>query len=108
MLLFFAYLSFSAMLRLLVGRRRSVFAKNIELLVLRHRLAVLRRQQPRPSVEAADRAFLAALTRILQQGLAVTTCPSGQVVFFVVANVVAPGLILAPVRLAFGRFMPDR
>jgi putative transposase len=63
-------------LRLLVGRRRSKFAKDIELLVLRHQLAVFRRQQPRPSVQAADRAFLAALTRILpsarRQGLIVT------------------------------------
>jgi hypothetical protein len=30
---------------LLVGHRRSTFAKDVELLVLRHQLAVLRRQQ---------------------------------------------------------------
>jgi putative transposase len=65
MLLSFAYLAFSAMLRLLVARRRSSLANEIELLVLRHQVAVLRRQLPRPSVQAADRAFLAALTRVL-------------------------------------------
>src|SRR5262249_47752349 len=76
MLLSFAYLEFSAMLRLLVGRRRTMSAKDVELLVLRHQLAVLRRQRPRPSVQAADRAFLAALTQILplpdRRGLIVT------------------------------------
>ena len=76
MLLSFAYLVISALLRLLIARRRSDFAKDIELLVLRHQLAVLRRQQPRPPLRAADRAFLAAFARLLpprrRQGLIVT------------------------------------
>jgi hypothetical protein len=68
MFLSFAYLAFSAVLRLLVGGRSSEFAKDVELLVLRHQLVVLERQQRcRPSLRPADRAFFAALARVLPQ-----------------------------------------
>jgi hypothetical protein len=67
MLLSFAYLSFSALLRLLISGRGSEFATDVELLVLRHQLVVLSRHERRPSLSPADRAFFAALTRILPQ-----------------------------------------
>jgi putative transposase len=76
MLLSFVYLAFTALLRLLAAGRRDPFAREVELLALRHELAVLRRQAARPRLRPADRAFLAALARLLPQdrrsGLLVT------------------------------------
>jgi hypothetical protein len=56
----FLYLAFRALLGALVGSRRGLDVKDVELLVLRHELDVLRRQVARPHLRAADRALLAA------------------------------------------------
>src|SRR5829696_2601254 len=44
---------------------RSEASKEIEILVLRHELTVLRRQVPRPRHQRRDRLLLAALSRVL-------------------------------------------
>ncbi|MFI9561220.1 hypothetical protein [Nonomuraea endophytica] len=49
----------------LVLLARSGGAKEIEILVLRHGVAVLRRQIARPLLQPADRVWLAALSRLL-------------------------------------------
>jgi transposase InsO family protein len=56
----FLYLALRALLGALVRSRRGLHVKDIELLVLRHELEILRRQVARPQLGAADRALLAA------------------------------------------------
>ncbi|WP_226930782.1 MULTISPECIES: hypothetical protein [Parafrankia] len=63
------YLSFVRVCGWLVLLGRSSASKDIELPVLRHEVAVLRRTQPRPRWDWADRAVLAALIRLLPKAL---------------------------------------
>jgi putative transposase len=60
-----AYLMLRRSIQLLALLARGDTAKDLEILVLRHQLAVLRRQVPRPKFEPTDRALLAALSRAL-------------------------------------------
>src|SRR6059036_2825866 len=57
----FLYLAMRALLGALVRSRRGLDVKDVELLVLRHELEVLRRQVARPKLRPADRALLAAV-----------------------------------------------
>ena len=59
------YLIFARLVGWLVLLARFTASKDAELLVLRHEVAVLRRSNPRPRLDWADRAILAALIRRL-------------------------------------------
>jgi putative transposase len=64
----------------LLARRDA--SKNVEILVLRHEVAVLRRQVSRPKPDWADRAVIAALARLLPRHLRIQ-------------RIVTPGTLLA-------------
>jgi hypothetical protein len=59
------YLIFVRLCGWLILLGRSSASKDAEVLVLRHEVAVLRRTSPRPRLDWADRAILAALIRLL-------------------------------------------
>jgi putative transposase len=63
------YLIFQQVLGLVLLMGRTSSPKDVELLVLRHEVAVLRRTNPRPRLDWADRVVLTALIRRLPRAL---------------------------------------
>ena len=59
------YLMVQRLLQLAALRFRSDEFKELEIVVLRHELAVLRRQLGRPELSPPDRVFLSAASRLL-------------------------------------------
>jgi putative transposase len=64
-----AYLAVCRSMQALVLLARGDAANDLEILVLRHQLTVLRRQISRPRFEPADRALLAAVSRLLPRSV---------------------------------------
>ena len=62
-----AYVPLRRVLQLCVLVFRSTEFKELEIAVLRHQLAVLRRQTKRPPLRPADRVFLVAASRLLSR-----------------------------------------
>src|SRR5205809_4376244 len=64
-MLFLLSLIVRALARLLVGRGGADAAQDLEILILRHQLRVLRRKTGRPKLRPLDRMVLAATSRFL-------------------------------------------
>jgi putative transposase len=62
-----AYSSLRCIFQFLVLMLRGDRSTQIEVLVLRHQVAVLRRQIQRPDFQHADRVLLSALSRVLRR-----------------------------------------
>src|SRR5664280_2384014 len=59
------YILTRRLLELVAVRFRTPRSKDLEIVVLRHELSILRRQVTRPELSDADRVFLAAASRVL-------------------------------------------
>jgi putative transposase len=62
------YVAVRRLIELVLLRCRCEQFNELEIVVLRHELAILRRQVGRPVLRPADRALLAAASRLLPRG----------------------------------------
>ncbi len=65
MLASFVYVVACCLFRLVLLLGRSDGSKELEIVLLRHEMAILRRQMRRPQLTVRDRLVLAALSRVL-------------------------------------------
>jgi hypothetical protein len=65
MLVSLCYVLLRRLLELVALRARSIEFKELEIVVLRHELAILQRRTRRPPITVVDRVFLAAASRWL-------------------------------------------
>jgi len=65
----FVYLVVCRLLALVLLLARSDCSKELEILLLRHELSILRRQGRRPQIRACDRLVLAAFSRVIPRRL---------------------------------------
>src|SRR5713101_1245549 len=66
-MLFLLSLVVRTVARMLAGNQRDDGPKELEILVLRHQLRVLRRKAGRPRLQPLDRVLLAAVSRVLRR-----------------------------------------
>jgi hypothetical protein len=103
------YLIFWRVLGLVLLMGRASAAKDVELLVLRHEVAVLRRTNPRPRLDWADRAVFAALVRRLPRVLRCHRLVTPDTILRWHRRLVRPTLDLPPPdRTATDRRRPGR
>ena len=60
-----SYLALRCLLQFVLLRSRSESSKELEIVVLRHELSVLRRRAGRPQLRSSDRILLAAASRLM-------------------------------------------
>src|SRR6266508_605977 len=95
-------------IQLLAMLARGEAAKDLEILVLRHQLGVLRRQLPRPRFEPTDRALLAAISRVLPRARWACFLVRPETLLRWHRRLVLPAPPDRPTSAGRGRSTPDR